>query len=55
VYILLVIEVSSGEYGDFLEKMVAAVENGHFSISQQQASAGGMCSKNKKSKRVVPG
>jgi ATP-binding cassette subfamily G (WHITE) protein 1 len=49
-----IIEVSSGEYGDFLEKMVAAVENGHFSISQQQASAGGMCSKNEKSKRVVP-
>jgi len=52
---LLVIEVSSGEYGDFLEKMVAAVENGHFSFSEQQASAGDMCSKNKKSNKVVPG
>jgi len=52
---LLVIEVSSGEYGDFLEKMVAAIENGHFSFSQQQASAGDMCSENEKSKRVVPG
>jgi len=49
-----IIEVSSGEYGDFLEKMVAAIENGHFSFSQQQASAGDMCSKNEKSKRVVP-
>jgi hypothetical protein len=52
---LLVIEVSSGEYGDFLEKMVAAVENGHFSFSQEQASAGDMYSKNEKSKRVLPG
>jgi len=51
---LLVIEVSSGEYGDFLEKMVTAVENGHFSFTQQQGS-GDMCSKNEKSKRVVPG
>jgi hypothetical protein len=52
---LLVIEVSSGEYGDFLEKMVTAVENGHFSFSQQQASAGDMYYKNEKSKRVTPG
>jgi hypothetical protein len=52
---LLVIEVSSGEYGDFLEKMVTAVENGHFSFPQQQASAGDMYSKNEKSTRVTPG
>jgi hypothetical protein len=52
VYNLLVIEVSSGEYGDFLEKMVAAVDNGHFSFSQQRASS---ADKNEKPKRVVPG
>jgi len=35
--------------------MVAAVENGPFSFSQEQASAGDMYSKNEKSKRVLPG
>lgn len=46
-----IIEVSSGEYGDYLEKMVAAVDNGHFSFSQQHASS---ADKNERSKRLVP-
>jgi hypothetical protein len=52
---LLVIEISSGEHGDFLEKMVTAIDNGHFIFSQQHASAGDMCSKSEKSERVEPG
>jgi hypothetical protein len=48
-------EVSSGEYGDFLEKMVAAVDGGHSTFSQQHASSTDTCSKNEKSKRVLPG
>jgi hypothetical protein len=49
VYVFLVIEVSSGEYGDFLEKMVAAVDNGHCYCWSQRASSVNLCSKNEES------
>ncbi|PNF37193.1 ATP-binding cassette sub-family G member 1 [Cryptotermes secundus] len=39
-----VIEVSSGEYGDFLEKMVAAVDNGHcYCWSQRYTGSASHC------------
>jgi hypothetical protein len=50
LYALLVIEVSSGEYGDFLEKMAAAVDTGHCYCWSHHASHIDLCSKNEESR-----